>query len=397
MIEEKPYEPLKETKLIKHHGIFRRELTLFQATALIISTTIGAGILGVPFVIAKIGVGFGITYIILVGILMMGLNLLVGEIAVNNGKRMQLVGFAGRYLGKTGKWIMAILMYSLGMGSISAYIIGEGQTLAELFGNTPFFWSSVFFIVIAFLIFVGLRTIKTVELFLSLGILLVAIGIAAVSAPHIELPHLGHVDLAHIFLPYGVLLFAYHGVNAIPEAHSLLIKRDVTFKKAIVISSIVSIFIYALFSFVVVGATGLETTEIATIGLGQKVGKAVFVFGNIFAALAMGTSALMVGLAMTDSLSWDYKVNRILATAIACLPPYLVFVFGFRDFIVALNVVGGILMSIESLLILLMYWRAKQMGHWKRGKYNLHHTAFIGMALLLALSLGAVYSVWKLF
>jgi tyrosine-specific transport protein len=391
------YKPIKESKLIQYQGIFRKELSLFQATALIVSTTIGAGILGVPFVIAKVGVGFGLAYIISVGILMIGLNLLVGEIAVKTKQRLQLVGFARKYLGRFGGGVMTILMYTLGIGAISAYVIGEGRTLSELFGNTPFFWSTIFAIIMLFLVYVGLRTLKSVELILSLGILVVVMLIAGVSLPHVQLDHIAYTDLAYVFLPYGVLLFAYHGVNSIPEAHSLLIRRDVTFKQSIVLAGVISILVYAIFATVVVGVTGSGTTEIATIGLGQKLGKTIFVLGNLFAILAMGTSALMVGLALKDSLSWDYKFPKLFATLIPCVVPYLVFAIGFRQFIVVLNIVGGVFMSLEMLLILLMYWRAKQMGHWKPGKYRLHHTVFIGIVLLFALSVGAVYSVWKLF
>ena len=307
------------------------------------------------------------------------------------------MSFAKKYLGRFGGGIMTVLVYTMGIGSMAAYLVGEGETLSALFGGEPFFWSTIFFVFITALVFIGLRTIKTVELFLSLGILAVAILIAGVSAPHISFNHIAYTNLAYLFLPYGVLLFAYSGVNSIPEAHSLLKNRDKKFKHAIILAGVINIIIYTLFAFVVVGVTGAETTEIATIGLGNKIGTSVLILGNLFAVLAMGTSALMVALTTRDSLNWDYKINKTLGTLIACGIPYLIYVIGFRQFIVLLNIVGGVFMSLEMLLILLIYWRAKQLGHWTRGKYNLHHVAFIGVALLIAISIGAVYSIWKLF
>ena len=77
--------------------------------------------------------------------------------------------------------------------------------------------------------------------------------------------------------------------------------------------------------------------------------------------------------------------------------PFVIFLLGVRHFIAAIDVIGGVFVSLEMLLLLLIYWRAKQLGHWQPGKYRLHHTALIGATLLLALLIGVVYSVGKLF
>ena len=75
----------------------------------------------------------------------------------------------------------------------------------------------------------------------------------------------------------------------------------------------------------------------------------------------------------------------------------MIFLLGVRHFIVAIDIVGGVFISLEMLLMLLIYWRAKQRKDWEPGKYRLHHTTFLAIVLLLALSIGAVYSVIKLF
>jgi len=387
----------KEHPLAPHHGIFRRQISLFEGTALIVSGTIGAGVLGIPYAVAKVGVVVGIAYIVVLGILMIGLNLLIGELAVRTHARLQLVGLARTYLGRPGEIAMTILMYVMLFGVLVVYIIGVGQTVSAVFGGSSVVWSTIFFVTVTILVALGLRTIKTVELFLSMGILLVVLIITTVSAPHITFPHLLTTNLAQFLFPYGVILFAFHSTTSIPEAHSLLARKDVTLKKAIFLAGIICIAVYAIFALVVVGITGEETTEIATIGLGRVVGPLVFLLGNLFAILAMGTSAIMVSLSLRDSLRWDYRWSYWLATAAVCVVPFVIFLLGVRHFIAAIDVIGGVFVSLEMLLLLLIYWRAKQLGHWQPGKYRLHHTALIGATLLLALLIGVVYSVGKLF
>jgi tyrosine-specific transport protein len=385
------------TKLTQHNGIFRSQLSLFEGVALIVSGTVGAGVLGIPYAIAQSGIRTGIIYIIVIGLLMMGLNLMVGEVVIRTKGTYQLVGLAKKYLGRGGQFLMTMVLYSLLFGVLTIYIIGEGETLAALFGGSSFEWSIGFFIIGALLVSFGLKTVKTIELFLTAGILAVLVSIAAFSVGHVDVSYWGHFDAAHALLPYGVVLFALYGATAIPEVHATLLHKDKLFKKSIVIAGSSIITLYIIFSLVVVGVTGLETTEIATIGLGNVLGQNMFIFGNVFAFFAMATSFLLVGVALRDSLTWDYKIRPALSTIITLTIPFLLFLVGIRGFIAAIDIVGGVFVSIEVLLVLLIYWRAKQLGDLDPGKYKLHHASLLGVVLAVVFALGAVYSVWNLF
>ena len=398
MFGRKKYTRLDSEVLpVEHLGIFRRKIGLWEAVALIVSTTIGAGVLSLPYAVARVGIWIGLIYIIVLGFLMMGLNLLVGELSAKTRTKLQLVGLANKYLGRPGEWLMTVLVYVMGMGVLVVYIIGIGETLATLFGGINMIWSLAFALIGGLLIFIGMRSIKVVGFVLSLGILVVVLVIAIVSVPHMEIPHFSHFNMAYLLFPYGVVLFAFRGSSAIPEAHSILIRRDKDFKKAIVIAGIITTVVYALFALVVVGVTGLETTEIATIGLGNTIGRSVFVFGNLFALLAMGTSFLMVGLSLRDSMSWDYKIPGFLSGLVVVIVPTLLFVLGLRHFIAVIDIVGGVFVSLELLLILFIYWRAKTVGHLPSGKFKLHHSLLLVAVLLVAFLAGAIYSVVKLF
>jgi len=397
MFNKRPKRLDEQLSLVKYQGIFRRKLTMFQGVALIVSVTIGAGVLGVPYAISKVGIGLGLVYIIGLGILMTGLNLLIGGITVRTRGNLQLVGLANKYLGRVGEVLMIILKYVSGVGILVIYIIGVGKTAAVFLNGSEVTWSLIFFAVGSLLIFNGMRSIKVVDFFLSIVILAVVLLIASFGASSIDLLNFEYNNFSNFLLPYGVILFAFHGGAAIPEVHSILSNRKKTFKSAIIIAGIISITTYLLFTLVVLGVTGKDTTEIATIGLGQAVGPVMLIFGNIFAILAMGTSFLTVGLSLRDSLVWDHKIKETLAALLVCVVPLIVFLLGLRQFIMAIDIVGGIFISLEMLMVIIIYWRAKQIGDLKPGKYRLHHTLLLAVLLILALVVGVIYSVVKLF
>ena len=387
----------QEPGVVNYKGIFLKQVGLFEAVALILSSTIGAGVLGIPYTVSKVGIGIGLFYIVFLGLLLMALNLLVGEVVARTTGEFQLVGLARKYLGKWGGYFMTVLNYLMAFGILVVYIIGEGETLYNIFGGSPVMWSILFFIFGSLLVGIGLETVKTAELVLSMIILVIVLLIAGLSAPHVQFVNVAYSNFANLLLPYGVILFAFSGASSIPEAHAILKKRDVDFKKAIVIAGIIAIVAYALFTLAVVGVTGTATTEIATVGLGGVAGKAMFLFGNLFAIFAMGTCFLMGGVSLKDSLQWDYKVPNLMATLMVCGIPLIIFLLGMRSFIAAIDIVGGVFISLEMLVLVLIYWRAQTLGHLKSSKYKLHNVWLVIVPLVVALTVGAVYSVVKLF
>ncbi len=395
----KKYKRLDEesSEIINIKGIFHKKISLFQAVFLIVGGTIGAGVLSIPYAVSKVGLIVGISYIIVLGLLMIGLNLLLGEVSAETKGDYQLVGLTYKYLGKIGGRVMTFLSYIMLIGVLTIYIIGEGEVLSSIFGGTSFFWSIIFFVLFGTLVAIGIRGVKTVNFFISLSILLVILIIVFLSSPHIDIENIGFSNLSYLLFPYGIILFAFHGTTSVPEARFLLKKRDLDLKKAIIISGLISITAYALFAFAVVGVTGQETTEIATIGLGHQLGKILFLFGNLFAILAMAGSFLIAGVSLKDSLSWDYKIPTWLANVFVLGLPLLIFLLGMREFIAMIDLVGGVFISIEMILVLLIYKKAKQTGALDSPEYDLRHTLLLGIILLIVLTIGGIYSVAKLF
>jgi len=71
-----------------------------EAAAILAGTTIGAGILGLPFIAAKAGFLTALLVIIALGIVVLYLNLMLGEIALSSSEVHQLTGLANLFLGQ---------------------------------------------------------------------------------------------------------------------------------------------------------------------------------------------------------------------------------------------------------------------------------------------------------
>ncbi|MDD2758201.1 MAG: aromatic amino acid transport family protein [Patescibacteria group bacterium] len=383
--------------VVLHRGVYKKTATTSEAVFMITGMTIGAGILGLPYVIARSGLAVGLMMILLWGLVMLLLNLMLGDIAVRTKESFQLPGFAGKYVGPWAKYLLSAVIIFSGFGTLLAYIIGEGQVLAEIFGGLPFWWSVFFWSIASFFVWMGLQTVKSAERILSLSVIILIIGLAIFLLPKMSTANLVQIDFANFFLPFGVILFAMHATPSIAEAHALLPGSERRFKKAIIFGTLIPVFVYTVFALAVVGFSGLSTTELATIGLGRALGPVVSLIANAFAVLAMGTCFMGMGLALKQSLMWDHKVSRHLAEITVITVPLLLFLFGFRSFVEVLDVVGGLFIGIEALLIVLICYQARKKGALGASRYGFNYFWLAAIPVLILFLVATIYSVFKMF
>ena len=387
----------EEKQIILHQGVFKPVATVGEATFLLTGMTIGAGVLGIPYVVAQVGLPIGLTYIFILGLVILCLNLIVGEVAVRTGENLQLAGLAGRYLGRGAKSLMSLATILGGYGLLLAYVIGEGQTLAAIFGGNPVWWSVFFWSVGSLLVWRGLQTIKTVEKIFSLVVMMIVAGLSFYLLPHFNSASFQVYNWGNILLPFGVILFALHASPAVAEAHALLPGSQKHFRRAVVIGTMLPTLLYMLFAVAVVGAQGLVTTPIATLGLAKSFGPAIGLIGNIFACLAMGTGFFGFGVALKQTFVWDYKLGTVLSEFLVVIIPLCLFLLGLRNFIAILDLVGGLFIGIEAILMSLVFLRARKRGDIGAERYSLKHVWLILVPVIIVFSLAMILTVVKIF
>jgi amino acid permease len=372
-----------------------------MAIATMVGTIVGAGILGIPYVIAKAGFLYGLLLIIGIGIAFIYLNLFAGEVVLRTKEQHQLTGYAEKYLGKRGKKILTISLLISIYGALTAYLIGEGATMHAIFSvGSPILYTIIFFLIATFIIYRGMKATGKAELFL-IGLLLITVVLIGVfSYTQVKTTNFSSFDYHYLFLPYGVILFALMGLPAIPEVQEVLNSEKKKMKKVILIGSIIPIILYLLFTVVIIGIVGedhfdlLEPNDrIATIALKMYSLPLLGTFANMLAVLAMFTSFLSLGTALTEIYRYDYGFSKNISFFLTFSIPLLIFFFQLTSFIAILGVTGAVAGGIDAILIILMYWKAKTIGD-RKPEYQLAQHKILGIVLILMFAVGILYQLW---
>lgn len=366
------------------------KLILFEAVATLVGTIIGAGILGIPFVFARAGFWTGTLVLGVVGLAMLLMKLMYGEVTLRTRGNHQLVGYTEIYLGKFAKHLMAlVLIFSL-YGALLAYFIGEGEVIEAITG-IPAFWASIgFYALFTFLIYVGLRVIKRTELIMGGLILIIIFIIGLLAFNHIDLSNLAGFDLAKVFVPYGVLVFACSGIVAVPQVRRILARREKLMRRAIIWGCAIPPILYFVFTALVVSISRGQVTEVASVGLGEIVGWQMVLVANIFAFFTMATSFLTLGLALRDIYKFDYKLPHLISWLLLIVTPLIIFLLGARDFVRVIGFVGAVGIGIAGSLEVLTFWLARKKGA-RKPEYEIPGwLGWIGGAVLILVFMGGM-------
>ena len=377
---------------------------LLEAISTLIGFTIGAGILGIPFVVAKAGFLTGMLNILVLGILILILNLYLGEISLRTKGIHQLTGYAKIYLGKTGTYLMAASFIISLHGALIAYIIKTGEFLNALlgpvFGGNIIFYSIIFFILSFIIIFKGIREVERSELSMVILIFIIIIILAIFAAPNINANNLTDFSIKNVFIPYGVVFFAFLAMPAIPSMNEELKNNKKDLKKAIIIGSLIPLIIYILFAIIVVGITGINTTDGAIIGLATVLGDKILIMGTILGILTMTTSFIAVAFALTQMYHLDYNIKKKISSTLACFIPLIIALVIINSniknsFFTVLDITGSLGGSLAGILIILIWLKAKKAGK-RKPEFSIFKNNILSIAIILMFVLGMIFKLYEI-
>lgn len=370
-----------------------------DAIATITGTTIGAGIFGLPYVFVKAGFLVGIINMLIVFIAILFINLYTARITLIKKTPLELTTYIEILIGKKGKHFMAILMMLSITGALLAYIIGIGESIASIFNLNYFISCLVAFFILSFIVYFDLKGVKKSETILTIFLIIVAAIVIILGLIKFEIKNINlesKFSFYNLFFPYGVILFSFLCLAALPEVRQEIKGNEKNLKKAVIIGTTIPLIVYILFVFSVVGIAGKETTEIATISL-SKLGFIVKIFANIFVILAMATSFITLALALRWVLQYDYKINKFFSWFIACFLPLFIFLLGFRSFIKVLSITGAIAGGLQLILITIAAKKTEKIKNKDLEKLKVPMNNIIIFFLILIFSLGVIHQIIFLF
>jgi len=366
------------------------------AISTLIGTAVGAGIFGLPYVAAKAGFVPALILLAILGAIMILLSLMYGEVTLRTTNKGRLVGYCEKYIGKNGKRIATLITLFALYANTLTYIIISGiflnALLSNYFGGNEFIYGLAMFALISIGIYVNLKVVSVIELLMVIFLLAAMFGIFAKGIIFINVSNLLTQSPSQFFLPFGVILFSLSFISAVPELEYIMKKRQKKIKSAIVASGIATVIIYALFMMVVVGISGVNTSEEMFSGLSLFMGNSVITLGLIFGVFAVATSYLMIGINLKEIFRYDYHLSRNKSWALACFIPVLIFILGLRDFITVINFTGAVAGGFIGILIIIIFYKAKKTGDLKPA-YEINVPKIVSTLMVFVFVLGIVYQI----
>ena len=372
--------------------------TFFYAVSILIGTIVGVGVFGIPFAFAKAGFLTGLLFLVFIGLLSLAVNLIFGEVVLRTSRLHQFTGYVSLYLARPVKALAGFAWFLGIYGALLAYIIISGNFLFNLFISRfyadPFVYSVLFFIFAALATLRGLKTVAWFELVMVFFFSLIVVSVFIFGLPKIEPANLTvFFNERFWFLPYGVLLFAYAGFSAVPIQKELIGDKGGILKKSIIWGSLIPAALYLIFAVSVVGIAGDTVSPDVVSGLRDFLDYRLIFLISLFGLLAIATSFLALSFALIETFRLDFKFGKAASWALAVFVPFLLFLFGVRNFIEVISLAGSVAIGIEGMLLVMMYKKAKSSGD-RQPEYSLSLPPWVLNGISVLFAIGAVYALF---
>src|SRR3989338_2459139 len=363
----------------------------FSTAFTLTGTTVGAGILGLPYVFSKSGFFLGLFWLFSLGLVILFINLCLGEISLRTKKINQLPGYAEKYLGKNAERIMFFSVVFGIYSALLAYMIGEGQSLSKLFfGHLEysFYFAIAFWLFMTIFLREGLKGLKKVELYGVMIVIAIIFAMLFWYFPNINFSNLTHYNTPNFFFPFGVVLFALLGFTSIPEMRIEILGQERKFKKAIILGTLIPVILYTLFTFIFVGILGENVPELATLSLGK--------FITVLGVFTMLTSFFVLSFSLRDIFVYDLRKRKLTFIFVSVIPLIvyiIVSTFNLAGFVKVLSIGGAISGGITGIMIFMTHLKAKKKGD-RTPEFSVWNSKIFVLVLSLMLIAGILFETF---
>lgn len=358
-------------------------MKILGGTLMVVGTTIGGGMLGLPLATAQGGFWGAVLLLIGCWAIMTLAALLILEANLWFPEGSNLISMTRALLGKWGErvsWLVyLLLLYSL----LAAYTSSGADVFRELLSplhlNIPHVFDSLLFILLfGFVIYLGIESIDYVNrglMTLKMGAFILLIFLIV---PHIHYPALNVINNHYLVPALTIVITSYGYAPIIPSLRSYL-KGDVTkLRKIIIIGSFIPLVCYILWVAAILGDIPLEgnagilniihssrptTNLVKAIELNLSQGW-IAIAAHVFTSVCVATSFLGVALSLSDFLADGLKLKKVGLQKISLyfltlVPPFLVAEYYPRAFLICLSYAGILCMILLLILPSLMVWKGR--------------------------------------
>lgn len=341
-----------------------KKISAWEAAMLIAGSGLGTGILAIPYAASRTGL-FGIITAVAAAFVASALmHLLVADLVLNSKNSTQLMGifkehlFKGKNENLYSSLFFAVLAVVL-LFNLAIYILVAAEVFTETFGIAPSVSKIIFYGISSLIVVAGIKIIGVSEKYSMIIIGGVVMFLTVKSLDHpVRNMELTFGSYRGALALYGLVMFSFSALFSIPQAANNIENKN-KLKTAIIAGIAINAAITLFFTFSAIKASD-TVTQVATIGLSSSLGNMSNVVCALFVALAMFTSYLSIALAQIDIICTEIKVKRKTAFMGATVPSLLTALFLPISFIAMIQVVGGIVAVITSLLVIPGYIKATE-------------------------------------
>jgi amino acid permease len=358
----------------------------WKIAAIVAAATVGDGVFALPFVFYTAGWLTCLIYMAVLGAIIVMAHSLYLSTLEKVGEKQRLLGLAKKYFGAGGFWAAFIAVVVGLLLTLVAYLIlgSEFIHLALPMVRERYAFAA-FWALISLPIFLSDRYVTDLELVGIVATSAIIILIFATAIPDVFFAVAPAINWQNLFLPFGAVLFSLAGWTSIEPAYDA--EKKVQRRRgpwgALAAGTAFAAILYAMFAAGILGSTTGITpdtaSDLAQWAFWKK--EALAIMGLI----AVATVYLPISREIKNALEKDLSWNKIFSRGILVLVPPAFVLLGFNNFLVVVGIVGGVFLSAQYILIILVGRRALTP--------SLSKTIWMDVAVAL-FAVAAIYSIY---
>ena len=342
------------------------QLRLGEATCLVAGAGIGGGVMAVPYLAAQVGTLPSLGIMAVAYAVTVVLHIMMAELSIRSDHASELLTIFSRHLFGRHSWLRPVfygLMAITLVTNLAAYITGAGDILSDLLGLRGLLAKTLFVVVAALVVFLGLKRIAINEV---AGVIVMVALLAPLIVRTIQLPVHQPLVQAHGTVPqllavYGMVMFALSSLFAVPQAASGLRSNRRHIVLAVAFGLLINLVVTAVIMLCTLACSS-PVTEVAIVGWAAALGGATRVFGSLFIVFAIITTFWSVSLQLADLTRELFRAGRIVGWLIATLPSFMLALLPVAGFITLMQIAGGATALIIAVMAVPAYANAVR-GH----------------------------------
>mgnify|MGYP001618537979 FL=1 len=358
------------------------------SAGILAATTLGAGIFALPYIFKESGWLTGLFYLAALSGIVIFTHFLYWQTFAKVGEKKRLLGLTEKYLGNAAGLFAFVVIVAGLILTLVVYLILASHFLKLIFPHTSEVAGVFIFWILASLpIIFKLRWFAGFELLGALFMTAIIIFIF-LSAGNLTagFSNIAAINFKNIFLPFGPILFALAGWTAIEPLFEYEKKAGRINSSPLAILFLgtgVVAALYLLFTFGILGSS----PEVAPDTVSGLINWPVWKLGllGLLGIFAIWTSYVPIAREIRNILERDAGWPTILGFCFVLFTPPLLIMFGLNNFLAVVGLVGGVFLSLQYLLIVLVAKKATNLGRAARFFANLSATIVI---------LAAIYEIY---